>query len=450
MNTMKMNKIITYIFIGILITAMCGIHINYFYSKKMKKLSGKAKRLESYDLSILNKGNIETITKKIEPIDYIKRYPLEKATAADEKHSGLQMLKDKFLNLNEKASNNFRNVDGKLKIYFPFRTDIVALNRAITGSRKSFLNLDSLVTLQDDYYAFVMTTKCNFEEEGKRTVAFAKSLEANGIKFCSVTYPSKFSKFKNDCPPGIVDYSNENADTFLNVLKNNNVNCLDLRENAARTFDSHLKMFFRTDHHWKPETAFWATGEMLKFFNENLGFKFDCSLLNKDNFKFTTFKNFFLGSHGKKVTLALAKPDDITIIEPNFPTEYEVGNFEKSEIKKGNYHDVVISIDELFYNDIYSGDAYNSYGSPSFINNLSPLAKHKIVIIHDSFSIPVIPFLSVAAKEITHLDIRRQNNYSVEKYLLELKPDLVILAYGTDRYNIDRDPDHMQRMFVFK
>lgn len=447
---MKIEKLITYIFVGILLTTLTGILCNCQYGASLKKLSKKNKRLENYDLSIQKIGKVETINNNSEVIDFKKLYPLEKADATEKNHNSLFKLLDKIVVRNHKISHDLRNLDGKLKIFFPFRTEIVAFNRAITGSRKSFLNLDSLVTLQDEYFAFVMTTKCNFEEEAKRTVDFAKTLEANGIKFCDVTYPSKFSKFNPDFPPGVIDYTNANADTFFDVIKKNNINFLDLRENAAKTFDSHLKMFFRTDHHWKPEIAFWATGEMLKYFNEKLGFCFDCSLLNKDNFKFTTFPAMYLGSHGKKVTLSLAKPDDITIIEPNFPTEYETGDLSKQTIRKGSYHDVVMSFNNLFYDDIYEGDAYNTYGAPSYVKNQSSKAKHKIVIIHDSFSIPVIPFLSVATKEIIHLDIRWHNDYSVEKYILDLKPDLVILAYATDRFNIDRDPDHRERMFVFK
>ena len=182
----------------------------------------------------------------------------------------------------------------------------------------------------------------------------------------------------------------------------------------------------------------------------NLKMSFETSILSKDNFKFTTYPNRYLGSHGRKVTLALAKPDDITIIEPNFPTNYETSGLDKTEIKIGNYSDVVLDYSKLFYENLYEGDAYNTYSSPSCIVNTSPKAKYKVFIIADSFSIPVIPFLSTVTKEITHIDIRWENKYSVEKYILDLKPDLVILAYATDRFNWDRDPKHMENMFIFK
>ena len=444
---MKKEKIITYMFIIIVFATTAGIYANYFYSKKAKK---QQKSLVTQEENSHKTGKIEVIkTNKTKP-DFINMYPLAKTAEDAKKEEFLYKNYNKISKQFYRIKMNFKNLEDRVKLFFPFRLSIITLNRTITGSRKSFLSLDSLVALQDKYFAFTINRKQNFEEEAKRVVEFSKDLEKNGIKFCSVTYPSKFSKFKPDFPPGIVDYSNNNVDTYLNVLKKNNVNCLDLRENANQQFKEHLPLFFRTDHHWKPETAFWASGEILKYLNKTFNMEFNYSLLSKDNFKFTTYPNMFLGSHGKKVTLALTSPEDITIIEPNFETNFETSGLDRVELKRGSYSDVLLNYNELFYDNPYEGDAYNTYSSPLYIVNLSQNAKHKILIIRDSFSIPVVPFLATAAKETIQLDIRWENKFSVEKYILNLKPDVVLLAYATDRFNWDRDPNHMENMFIFK
>ena len=438
---MKNNKIVTYIFLLIIFGIAVGIQINYRESKKNRN---KGNTTFSQETSSHKNIKVKILNK--EKIDFAKKYPLEGIKKESVYNNFINKIYKRFYRI----KLNFNHLDDMVKIHFPFRIPIITFNRKITGARKSFLSLDSLVCLKDEYFAFTINRKQNFEEEAKRVVEFSKDLNKAGIKFCSVTYPSKFSKFNPDFPPGIVDYSNYNVDTYLNVLKNNNVNILDLRENANKQFKEHISLFFKADHHWIPETAFWATSEILRYLNTNLNMSFDTSILNEDNFKFSTYPNRFLGSHGKKVTLALAKPDDITIIEPNFPTNYETSGLDKTEIKIGNYSDVVLDYSKLFYENLYEGDAYNTYSSPSCIVNTSPKAKYKVFIIADSFSIPVIPFLSTVTKEITHIDIRWENKYSVEKYILDLKPDLVILAYATDRFNWDRDPNHMENMFIFK
>ena len=85
MNTMKIEKLITYIFVGILLTTFTGILCNCQYGASLKKLSKKNKRLENYDLSIQKIGKVETINNNSEVIDFKKLYPLEKADATEKK-----------------------------------------------------------------------------------------------------------------------------------------------------------------------------------------------------------------------------------------------------------------------------------------------------------------------------------------------------------------------------
>ena len=402
------------------------------------------------------KGEMKTNNAKIIELnnlkpDFSKLFPFDDKDKIDKDNSTLGLLKNKITNYIENVKLRHKGYEDRIKIYFPFRLQIVTLNRLITGSRKSFASLDSLVALQDNYYSFTTNRKQTFENEAQKVVSLSKKLKDNGIKFCSVTYPSKFSKFKPDFPQGIVDYSNYNVDTYLNVLKSNNINCLDLRENANQQFKNHLPLFFKSDHHWKPETAFWATSEILKYLNSKLDMNFNCFLLNKDNFNFTTYPKMFLGSHGKKVTLALAEPDDITIFEPNFPTEFETSDLVRQKLKIGSFSDVLLDYKTFYYaiNNPYEGDAYSVYGCDNYIKNLSPKVKYKVLVIHDSFSVPVIPLLAIVSKEVIRIDLRASNKFSVEKYILDLKPDVVILAYATDRFNWDRDPQHMENMFKF-
>jgi hypothetical protein len=75
--------------------------------------------------------------------------------------------------------------------------------------------------------------------------------------------------------------------------------------------------FFKTDHHWKPETGIWANGKIMTYLQE-LGIieNFNRSWRDIDNFTVAVYKNSFLGSRGQRVGKYFAGVDDISLIYP--------------------------------------------------------------------------------------------------------------------------------------
>ena len=443
---MKIEKTITYIFISFIFFINLHVRINYYYSNKLKKNY----KLNLFQEKINNDVKIVKSNKKVTDLSIL--YPFDNSKNEEDENKISFKIKKKIIEKFNYLKERNKRYEDIFKIYFPFRIEIVTINRFLTGSKKSFVNLDSLASLNNNYYAFIINKKQSFDNEAKQVVELSKTLNKNDINFCSVTYPSKFSKYKPDFPLGIIDYSNYNVDTYLNVLKKNKIDYLDLRENVNNHFKEHLPIFFKSDHHWKPEVAFWATNEIISFLNKKYNMKFNTTLLNKDKYKFTTYPKVFLGSHGKKLTLAFSEPDDLTIIEPTFPTYFEAGDLNKQELKIGSFSEVLLDYKAFYHsvNNPYKGNAYYVYSEIQYIKNQSPNMKNRILIINDSFSIPVIPFLAIVSKEVISIDLRTGNKFSVEKYILDLKPDVVILAYGADRFNRDSYPEHMENMFKFK
>lgn len=84
-----------------------------------------------------------------------------------------------------------------------------------------------------------------YYEDGLKTVSFAKYLERQNIKFAYIMCPSKFSKDNNDLPIGLKDYSNENVDSFLKPLYENNIKVLDFRDLLIKEYACHFDAFIR-------------------------------------------------------------------------------------------------------------------------------------------------------------------------------------------------------------
>ena len=394
---MKTSKYLSIIFI-IIFCFNSGIYINYINTHLNKKTESspnpitEAKKCSNY-------------------VDWKKEHPIDN--------------KDEIKkNVNKSNTNNkqdlysqvkkiISNVDFCSKGYLPLRMKFIEfghyINKFVGGNM--FLNLNGLIKFPNGYFGYLVKDKDSFEEDGKRTVEFAKYLEKENIKFAYIMCPSKFSKFKNELPTGMVDYSNDNADSLLKVLYENNINVLDLREDLNKDYPNHFDAFFKTNHHWKPETGFWATQKIIKFLNQKLSQKLDENIIKKENFNFKTYPKLFVGSQGKKVTLSLAEPDDFTVITPKFDTNFYYEVYCRDIKKTGKFKDSLLNIKGINSKDFYTTDCYGYYlggytGPFTRIENKFCKNQINILIIEDSFSLVIVPFLASAVKQTFMLDIR--------------------------------------------
>lgn len=238
-------------------------------------------------------------------------------------------------------------------------------------------------------------------------------------------------------PENITDHSNANADSFVANLKAANVAAYDIRNDFWNSGMTQNELFFNTDHHWTIEGAFLATGLIADYLNDNYDMGIPDNLYTEENFNFKTYENYFLGSMGRRVGKIYGGVDDFTLITPNFNTNITLEQIEgENHIEySGTFEDAVLEWKYISDPDIttnryavYHGD----YQELRFTNNLAE-NDSKILIIKDSFGIPVYSFLSLGIHEVRAIDLRlfEQN---VFEYAKEYDPDLVILMYNADSF----------------
>lgn len=265
------------------------------------------------------------------------------------------------------------------------------------------------------------------------------------IEFIYVSAPGKFNK--NEEKYNSLDFSNENADDVLAGLKENNVRYIDIRENIEEQGWLLRDLFFKTDHHWLPETGFWATGIIAEYLNNNNIAKCDLSLLDMKKYHKVVYENMYIGSRGKK-NLAISSPEDISLIYPDFKTEIRYKIPSMNMDKTGDFS-IMYDMECLNPEDEAHPFSYEAYFSYNYgdvpcisIENMLPVNDKKVLIIKDSFANTINPFLAIQFKHTDILDVRCFDG-SVHNFIKVTKPDVVIvLCYIEDLSDFDQFDSH--------
>lgn len=297
---------------------------------------------------------------------------------------------------------------------------------------------DSVVVMRNGYLTFESTAvDMNYPTES--TAYFYEYLNQKGIDFLYVQCPSKEDPQNNQLPYGVEDHYNKNADNFISSLSEKDVPYLDLRKNLSEDFDNHYSCFFKTDHHWTPETGVWASGKIAKELNLRYNYGMNDGIGKLSNYNVEVFEKYCFGSQGKKATLKYADPEDISFIYPKDKTDFTVV-YDNGEALNGRFEDTLLRKDVFDKIDYYNVSTYSAYfhGSHSLstVHNNKVSNGKRMVYIMDSFSASVVPYIANEVEDMLVLDLRNFNG-SVTKAIEDFNPDTVVVAYNPSTFSSD-------------
>lgn len=271
--------------------------------------------------------------------------------------------------------------------------------------------------------------------------AFFDELSELDVPFLYVQLTGKMLKDVTELPAGAYSYANENADEFLAALDEREIPYYDMRGDIINSVDDHTRLFYDTDHHWTTETAFFAFGKLVSLLNERFGFGLDPENYFCDigNWKKTLYEDSFLGSQGKRIGRPAAGIDDYTLIEPNFATDYLLYDAsalyeEPLLMRSGSFRESLIYEEALESSDITANKhaAYFQYDyGDMIIRNTSVQNDLRLLIIKDSFSLPLIAYLSTCVSEIHMIDLRDSGAPILKEYVKQNDFDAVLVIYNT-------------------
>lgn len=281
-------------------------------------------------------------------------------------------------------------------------------------------------------------------ENARKTAAFADALAQADIPFLAVTAPIKVADTEKELPEAVHDWGNEIADDFLAELEKNGGAAFDLRP-AFDALDNRTDLFFRTDHHWKAEGALFACTVLMDELAQRYGFAVDEKALDEANYDKTVYENYFLGSQGKRVGSLYAGVDDFTVYTPRFATWFRYLVPERNWERTGTFNEALCFSERLAEKDWYGGNPYTYYSGGDYaiatiVNEANPDGP-KLVLIRDSFSCALAPFLALQCSELTTIDLRYYSG-ALQEEVEALSPDLVLLLYAASS-------TRLENMFAF-
>lgn len=285
-------------------------------------------------------------------------------------------------------------------------------------------------------YSFRKSSPDELNTYANNVVKLSRYVEKQGKNFLYVELPCKAQK-EGEYPAGVPEYGNQNADEILKVLDRKSVQRMDVRDIMKDKNMKSTDSFFRTDQHWKPATALWAAGEISKKLSQmDSKWKDHPEYRNLNNYRKEHYSDLFLGAIGKKIGSAYAGMDDFDMLIPKFDNQFRYCMpKEKTTVERtGNFKTAFIVPENLekdpFRVNTYAAYCGGDHPRECVINEKVKNNRH-ILLVRDSFSCALMPYLSLYTKNVTTLDLRHYKTESLYDYIRNHPEiDTVIVAYN--------------------
>lgn len=278
----------------------------------------------------------------------------------------------------------------------------------------------------------------NFNTHPAEVLQNIAAYQQLGVPIVYVQPPTKYIEGYTEFPPTLHDRTDEAVANTATLLAEAEAPYIDLREQAERDDLPREQMFYRTDHHWRVETAFWAAGQTVAELNRLYGWDIDADgfFCNIDNWRQTTGERNFLGSQGRRVGRFYGGVDDFTLLTPDFSTDFAVTirrQNGETEQKQGGFAEVLLDQDMLDAKDIYT-NRYGAYWGADYpavlADNLNNDDGKTVLIIKDSYALPYGAFLATMLDKLYMVDLRYFDEAKLADYIREIEPDLILIMYS--------------------
>lgn len=349
--------------------------------------------------------------------------------------ANLKLITDPLIRLGKTEINFTGLVEQIQKGYtsddFRTKTRFLNLNGSfakLTGRRY----LNEVVRCEDGELARIIE-KADATGLAESLSDFSKYLEAyQDIPFLYVYVPCK-ENLDGLLPAGVVTYAQENAEELLAVLEAEGVRILDLRSKMTQTLEQVESYYYKTDHHWNADGAFVA----FQTLTEELGTMFpeeniDLEYTHPEQWERHTKEDWFLGSLGKRVGTVFGGTDPLIWYTPRFDTEMSCTVPKHKALYRGDFAAANIREQYIEEKNYYGYNAYCVYigGDYPLVRhrNLKAPAQLRVLLLKDSYSLPLQAYLSTVFQEIDVIDPRHWRESTIAEYVEWNRPDVVIMA----------------------
>lgn len=295
-----------------------------------------------------------------------------------------------------------------------FFIDAYGLFQKILGNHCIFTAANWIVRLENGFLSLY-----SFQDASDKTEQCLQRLEnlysflkSQKIPFLYIQIPRKIHREAPFLPLRLVDYHNLVANEFLQGLQKKNIPYIDIRELYRYEPERHYELFYRGDHHWTPEYALITFQQIIPWLNSHASFAIPPEIADFRNFQRKILISDWRGTQKERTgKYFLPFTEDRFCYLPLGATDLELL---VPETKRGCLQDVLLIHD------------YN-YPLQRAINHKVP--EKKILLIKDSFSLPLFDYLILGCHELIMVDLRRFDG-NCKEFIQNEKPDVVLVAYN--------------------
>lgn len=232
-----------------------------------------------------------------------------------------------------------------------------------------------------------------------------------------------------------LDHSAQMADEVLAILREGGIDVLDSRDVLPASGHSLDELLMVTDQHWSTLAAITMAQSIAERVGDMTGAALDPSRLDLENLNTLTHEKLFLGKYGQRLGTALVTPDDIVEYWPKYDTEITRDTKRSTSLEhaSGDFREAVTRADRLEPDPgkTWNKLAYTYYGQVETYDILhnDDAPDCTILLLKDSYSAPIGTFLSLVARDVVCVDLRRDVQ-PLEWWLKQYHPDAVVMAYS--------------------
>lgn len=307
---------------------------------------------------------------------------------------------------------------------FPQRNTWVGLN-AYTALAEGNNGASGVYNCKDGYLINKpVSTDNNLDKNIGAVVDFAKTIDTP----TTVMLVPSTGYIVDDVLPTFHDKYNDDEDIskISSTLSKEKIGFVDLRERFKSEYKNGSQLYYKTDHHWTTKGAYTGYQELCK----TLGVTpIDDSTLKKESYP------DFYGTTYSSSGFWLTPPDNIEIWNNPKNSDKNISvNITEGANKK-------TSGSMYFTDHLKEDDKYPVFidGNHALTEITNTNAKNgTILLIKDSFSHSLAPFLAENYSKVVLVDLRYYKE-SVSDLVTTYNPEQVVVLYGIDNLATDTD-----------
>lgn len=307
---------------------------------------------------------------------------------------------------------------------FPQRNTWVGLN-AYTALAEGNNGASGVYNCKNGYLINKpVSTDNNLDKNVGAVVDFAKTIDAP----TTVLLVPSTGYIADDVLPTFHDKYNDDEDIskISSTLSKEKIGFVDLRERFKSEYKNGSQLYYKTDHHWTTKGAYTGYQELCKA----LGITpIDDSTLKKDSYP------DFYGTTYSSSGFWLTPPDNIEIWSNPKNSDKNIS------VKITEGANVKTSGSMYFTDHLKEDDKYPVFidGNHALTEITNTNAKNgTILLIKDSFSHSLAPFLAENYSKVVLVDLRYYKE-SVSQLVSTYNPEQVVVLYGIDNLATDTD-----------